>query len=533
MTINVDTEITAVTVFPDRALVTVQGELRTKTGSQEIHIEGLPTLMDTDSVRVKGYGEVPFKIANVDIRTEYYEDYPEEKVAELAGLIEEVDEEITALDDETDIQVSQSNYLEGLRESSEQFARGLSRGKTNVEDQAKLFNFLIDQDRATKSAMRDLKSQRKSLDDRRKKLQQDLAKLEPGQLKKRRKAIIGIEAAAEGSANISLSYTIIRASWKPLYDIRLSGESGAEEISITAIAEISQRTGQDWNGVELSISTARPAIAERAPELKPHYLNEFRPPVLRAPQPRTAGIAAQAAPPSLDEMSDLAFGETEPSFKSTTVIAQVDDEQILALTYRIPGSTDIPSDGSSNKRTLMAYDISPRLDYLAIPKHTDAVFRRLTVKNNPDTPLLPGRANLFAKDEFLGSTEIEYVPMGGELELLFGVEERITVTRELKQRDVDKVRLRDRRQLRFGYEIELENLLALPVEIEVQDQYPVSRHEEIKVDLQKVEPKPSKVSDLHIMEWHLTLEAGEKKTINIVYDVDHPRGMTVVGLGND
>jgi uncharacterized protein (TIGR02231 family) len=533
MNISVDAEITAVTVFPDRALVTMLGEFRATTGNHEIHIAGLPTLMDMDSVRVKGHGEFPFKIASVDIRTEYYEDYPEEKVAELVALIEQADEEINALEDETDIQASQSNYLDGLREASEQFARGLSRGKTKVEDQATLIQFLLDQDRTVKSAMRDLKSQKKKIEDRRNKLQRDLVKLEPGRQKKRRKAVIGIEAAGEGVANIVLSYTIIRASWKPLYDIRLTGESGAEEISITAIAEISQKTGQDWRSVELSISTARPAIAQRVPELKPHYLNVYRPPVAPAPRVRGAPTAALAAPMSEMPEDAIYYGSLEPMHDAEIVTAQIEGDQGLSFTFRIPGKADIPSDGSPHKRTLTTIELEPKLDYLAIPKHTDAVFRRLKVENSPDTPLLPGKANLFAGDEYIGSSEIEYIPTGGELELLFGVEEKITVTRELKRRDVDKVLLRDRRQVRFGYEIEIENLMPVPVQIELQDQYPVSRHEDIKVQLEKAEPKPSEISELNIMEWLISLEVGEKKSIIIVYGVDHPRGMEIVGLGSD
>jgi uncharacterized protein (TIGR02231 family) len=533
MNINVDAEITSVTVFPDRALVTMQGEFKAASGNHEIQIDGLPTLMDMDSVRVKGHGEFPFKIASVDIRTEYYEDYPEEKVAELVALIEQADEEISALEDETDIQASQSNYLDGLREASGQFARGLSRGKTQVEDQATLIQFLLDQDRSIKSAMRDLKNQKKKIEDRRSKLQRDLAKLEPARQKKRRSAVIGIEAAGEGAARIELSYTIIGASWKPLYDIRLTGESGAEELSITAIAEISQKTGQDWSDVELSISTARPAIAERAPELKPHYLDVYRSPV--APDLRVRGAPTAGLAMPMSEMSEEPqyLGSLESFHDAEPVTAQLEADRGLSFTFRIPGNADIPSDGSPHKRTLTTFDLEPELDYLAIPKHTDAVFRRIKVENSPDTPLLPGKVNLFAGDEFIGSTEIEYIPTGGELELLFGVEERITVTRELKRRDVDKVLLRDRRQLRFGYEIEIENLMPVPVQIELQDQYPVSRHENIKVHLEKSEPKPSEVSELNIMEWSISLEVSQKKSIIIAYGVDHPRGMEIVGLSRD
>jgi uncharacterized protein (TIGR02231 family) len=227
------------------------------------------------------------------------------------------------------------------------------------------------------------------------------------------------------------------------------------------------------------------------------------------------------------------YGSLESLHDAELVTAQLEADRGLSFTFRIPGKADIPSDGSPHKRTLTTFDLEPELDYLAIPKHTDAVFRRIKVENSPDAPLLPGKVNLFAEYEFIGSTEIEYIPTGGELELLFGVEERITVTRELKRRDVDKVLLRDRRQLRYGYEIEIDNLMPVPVQIELQDQYPVSRHEDIKVHLEKSEPKPSEVSELNILEWSISLEVGEKKSIIIGYGVDHPRGMAIVGLSRD
>ncbi len=75
--------------------------------------------------------------------------------------------------------------------------------------------------------------------------------------------------------------------------------------------------------------------------------------------------------------------------------------------------------------------------------------------------------------------------------------------------------------------------MPVHVQIELQDQYPVSRHEDIKVQLEKTEPKPSEISELNIMEWSISLEMGEKKSIIIVYGVDHPRRMEIVGLGRD
>jgi hypothetical protein len=97
-------------------------------------------------------------------------------------------------------------------------------------------------------------------------------------------------------------------------------------------------------------------------------------------------------------------------------------------------------------------------------------------------------------------------------------------------REVDKRLLRDVRQLRYGYEIRLKNLLSVPAQVTVEDQYPVSRHEQIKVKLEKTGPAPAKHSDLGILEWRMALAPDEKQTIQLEYSIEHPRSLQVSGL---
>ncbi|UCC52652.1 MAG: DUF4139 domain-containing protein, partial [Anaerolineaceae bacterium] len=127
-------------------------------------------------------------------------------------------------------------------------------------------------------------------------------------------------------------------------------------------------------------------------------------------------------------------------------------------------------------------------------------------------------------------SRVEYTPLDGELELLLGVEERIRIERELTKRAVDKRLLRENRLLRYGYKIELKNLMANVVEVEVQDQIPVSRHEQIKVKLEQVSPEPAERSDLNIMEWQLSIKPETEANIQYEYLIEHPRTLKVTGL---
>jgi uncharacterized protein (TIGR02231 family) len=213
-------------------------------------------------------------------------------------------------------------------------------------------------------------------------------------------------------------------------------------------------------------------------------------------------------------------------------VAKAEDSG-AALTFVVEGQADIPSDGSPHKTTITRFWLDSDLDYLCVPKHTSAVYRRVKAANTGPGPLLEGQASLFAGEEYIGSTRLEYVPAGDEIELLLGVEERITIERELTRRDVDKARLRDVRQMRYGYKIELQNLLSEEAKIELRDHIPVARHEEIKVKLEKVSPDPAERNDLNLIEWRLELPPGAKKEIRYEFLVEHPRSIKVTGLGDN
>ncbi len=50
--------------------------------------------------------------------------------------------------------------LDGMRRETEQYARGLARGQSTVEDQARLLSFIQEQDRDLRRQMRELEGRR-------------------------------------------------------------------------------------------------------------------------------------------------------------------------------------------------------------------------------------------------------------------------------------------------------------------------------------------------------------------------------------
>jgi uncharacterized protein (TIGR02231 family) len=521
------------TPYPDRARVTLAGTSHLETGLHHLVVAELPLALDVESLRAGGRGAARVRLLSVDVSRRHYEQTPAIRARDLEQQIEQVEDEIRLLQDNQAGLEAQARYFDGLRQATVQYARGLARGQTTVEDQLKLSRFLQEQDGEIRAALRELDQKQRQAGRRLDQLRRKLAAVQSARPRQRYEARIEVEVLAAGDFELALHYVVGKAGWQPIYDLRLvepdAGSSAADRLlEVTYLAQVTQNSGQDWPGVRLSVSTARPALNRQLPELKPWFVDAFRPP----PVPRaaaTAQPAAMAAPARADEMvgalpeEGLLLEEAEVAYAEISV-------NETAVTYDVAGSSHIPSDGSPHKVTVDHFHLKPRLDFVAIPKQTAAVYRRVTVVNDRPAPLLAGQGNLFAGDEFIGSNRLEYTPAGGEVELLLGAEDRITIERELVRRDVDKALLRDRRHLRYGYKIELHNLLPVEAVVAVHDHIPVSRNEQIKVRLDKTTPEPVEKSDLNLIQWCLTLAPGAKEVVQYDYLVEHPRSLVVSGL---
>jgi uncharacterized protein (TIGR02231 family) len=515
-----------VTVYPDRARVTNRATVELVNGTTALLFDDLPLSMETESVRFGGSG-AGVRILGIDVARVNYEETPSAAVGELMTQKETLAAELRALADEQVVLQSEAAYIEGLRLETNAFAKGLSRGKTTVDDQLRLLAFLQDRDRDVRQAQRDLLPQVETLQRKLEKVERDLAEVRSQRSRQRYQARIEVQVAEAGTFMAELSCVVTNASWRPLYDVRLVEQEGhGRVLTVSTFAEVRQQTGQDWNGVELTVSTARPALNQRLPELEPWFLDKYEPPTERMLMAYSADMmepgALNAAPQS---------GRGRPAMAKQADYAVAEAQQTGAvLTYRVQGESTVESDGAPHKNLLARFEARPQLTYLAIPRHTTAVYRRATFANETAAPLLAGHANLFVDEEYIGRTGIEYTPQGDKLELLLGVEERITVERELVRRQVDKRLLREDRVLHYAYVIKLKNLLAEPVPVEVQDQIPVSRHESIKVKLDQVTPAPQTQTEMQIMTWQLDMDAGSERTIRYEFAIEHPRALELAGL---
>lgn len=518
MQAEVDYHVTAVTVYPDRARVTCRGACPVDGDTRWLVFEGLPLTLDTGSLRVAAQmdGGAQVGIRAVDMRRRSYGQTPDKRVRDLELEIEALEDALATKEDEKAVWEAEAGQLEGLRAANDRYARGIARKDFTAADLAEFLSQLREGDRQVREQQRLIEREQRDLQRELKQKRDELNMLRSARPTQRYEARIEVEVGAPGRLEPQLTYVVRGASWQPLYELQLDSRGGAREMQLTALAQISQNTGQNWDDVVLTVSTARPALTQRLPDLEPWFIDERAAQPLRVAEPVPEAAMAMPTAAAPRAMADMVYADIGGSD--------------TAVTFTVAGYTAIPSDGSARKVALYAAGLPVALDHITVPRHTDAVYRRVTLTNRQAAPLLPGEASLFVDGEFIGATQLAYTAVNAELELLMGVEEQITVERELAARDVDKRFLRDTRQLRYAYKIKLRNGLSRTAGVTLRDQLPVSRHESIKVRLDEVQPPTAEHTELNLLTWQIDLAPDTERTVQYSYIVEHPREMRVTGL---
>ncbi len=82
--------------------------------------------------------------------------------------------------------------------------------------------------------------------------------------------IVKVSSPNAVKADFKITYLVKEARWFPTYDIR--AKNIQSPIGITYKANVIQQSGEDWDNVELTVSTANPNEGGARPLIKPWIL---------------------------------------------------------------------------------------------------------------------------------------------------------------------------------------------------------------------------------------------------------------------
>jgi uncharacterized protein (TIGR02231 family) len=314
-------------------------------------------------------------------------------------------------------------------------------------------------------------------------------------------------------------------------------------VDIEYDALIAQQTGEHWDNVALTLSTAQPTLAANPPTLDAWYVDEYR--------ESNVGIASRAAveyankaPADREEVeaSRRAYqdaGEDRLAKKLQELAADAEvDAAGPSVTYSLPRRMTIKTNAQKEQRTRIATIAStPDFIHVAIPTLTDRVYVRGELQNNSAYQLLPGSAAIYSGQDYIGPTTLAAIPPRGEFKVHFGEDPAVTTSRQLVVKRSSSTGLfGGGLKTSYEYRIEISNGSGKDLALELWDRIPVSRTDKIEVSLYDLSHALAKDTEYveeqrptGLLKWLLGVgaKANNASPFVVTYNIDINRGKDV------
>lgn len=528
--IDANSTITDVTLYRGRAAVTRSAQLDLSVGGWSIFFRNLPSSVTLDSIQASVEGNA--KLIAVDTTTFPIVKDNNKLLKELEQQISQVEEKIALASAENESLNIQSSFLETLvqRSATEQEAAvDLEAFKAQLAFIGNEMTSLESKKLANKKLREELTNQRNTLVKRKNNISSERHE--------QRDAIINIVVFSQDNISVDLTYLVNHASWEPTYSIRAS--EGGESITIDYDAKVVQYSGEDWKDVNVTLSTAQPQRSASPPKPDPWFVDVKQPPppTARPSERRSRGMVdnyASVGTELTQEDANLSFGVQLHSAASAASVSGDGP----AVSFTLPRTITIPSNRSDTQKTAIAsIETTASLFRVAVPMITDSVFIRSEVTNDSPFILLPGEASIFHGSDFVGRTVLPTVAPSETFPLDLGIDPKIVATRTLIEKITSSTGLFGSSiETLYDYRLTISNGHDTALDVHVWDRIPVSRNEDIEVELKNQSAHLStNVKYLQtdfprgLLRWDLSIPAnstGEASFI-LTWQVDVARGKDV------
>ena len=512
-----------VTVYRSGAKITSIATVKVPAGASEVVFENLSPYFNGNSLQVTIKGDARLNSAVFQLKAPA--PAPEDPRARiirdsltlLGDALVENDQENKVLDDE--VQMLQKNS--GRVGDS---APGQTSTLT-VAELRELANFYRQRMLEIRERQQNLTQVQRGIKIMYERLQTELKRLLPNTGNPSGEITLKIDAGSAQTLEIACTYLVNNAGWTPLYDLRSGGLD--KSLQLTYKANVQNNTGFDWKGVLLHLSSAQPFSNNNRPIMNPVYV-DFRPVAYLEEQSISKDALGvnrgniyqmkQINPAEINTYVDgirLPGGETLPPVEP--------EEADFVTTFDLPLPQNILADGKDNIVTVEERDLPAAYEYHAVPKIDPAVFLLAKIADYGQYNLLPGPANIFFQDTYVGQTWVNPQTTADTLLLSLGRDEQLTIKR-VQPRDFTERRKIFNSKIRetYLYEISIKNNKPKTVTVELIDQFPISRQKDIVVELE--DRGGAKVSpDFGKLEWSVEVPAGQTKKIRFSYSVEYPK----------
>lgn len=507
---SVESKISHVTVFLNKAQVTREVKTRIPAGETNLVLSGLTSQLDPNSIQVSPKGN--FTLLGFSHQQNYLKDFSRPS-------------RMQALEDSSQLlqdKITFENVEKQILDKEEQML--VSNQKIGGANQNLPVNELKSMAEFFRARLHDIAIARLKHDDNIKALNEKLAKVQrqiqtQNELSSRNTSEIVLNVSAKSPIDVEfvVDYIVGNAGWAPLYDLK--AVSTREPVTLFYKANVFQRTGENWNNVKLTLSTGNPSVGVVKPELQPWRIDFYNPDYYRKNKKAEGRQLAPTAAPAEMNGAEAATMADFVTVQQTAVTTEFD----ISLPYTVisaakPTTVDISR-----------HELNASYHYAATPKLDPDAFLMAAATGWSELNLLPGEANIFFEGTFVGKTVIDPQAIKDTLLISMGRDKRIVVKRDKVKNFSSHAIVGLNQKQEYAFEINVRNNQSQPVTITVEDQIPVSGNGEIEVSL--LDAGGAKVTPVNgRLVWELTLKPNENRRIAYRFEVKFPKDKLIAGL---
>lgn len=516
---KVNSKITDVTIYREFAKVTNLATITVQPGTTEIVLDNISTYINPQSIQVaiKGGMTVLSAVYNVNYLNQSGMPVRNQK---LQDSLEWIGDELTWNQQQKNVYNGEMALIEANK--------SLINEKNNftATEVTNLANLYRTRMLELNEKMLDLARKQRKLALIKIGIESQLAEWAANLNKANGQIILTVSADAAVSGAIRCSYIVSNAGWNPQYDLRSEGWN--KPIQLGYKANIYQNTGYDWNDVNVTVSTGNPAKNNNRPILNPLYVDFM---VYRAvgynynaPALASGNMAyMKMEKVQLDGIDD---NKTQEEFKEAGKVASTLTSNFMNVEYKLNINQDIASDGKEHMVAIDQFDLPATYQYHSVPKLDPAAFLLAKVTDYGKYNLIPGNANIFFEGAYIGQSYIDPTIVGDTLLLSLGKDEQITVKR-LKLNDFSKTKIiSTNKSDTYAFETTIKNNKSTAITIEVLDQVPISKSDDIKVEIEEMSGAEF-IADYGKLSWMINIPANSTKKIRLIYTVKYPKDKTI------
>ncbi|MEW6467400.1 MAG: DUF4139 domain-containing protein [Bacteroidota bacterium] len=521
---EVKSDVKEVTIFLSGAQVTSAAAVTVAAGTTNLVFTDLSPYMWDYNIQARGEGD--FTILSVVRKLNYL-------------TAEDTPKEIKLLQDSLENLNDKYDYWESLKKIYEQQEQLLNANKSiggqntgvNIAELEKATNLYITKMTEIQNKKLEIKSKQKKISEQIAKINKQLTDWNNTKKSSTSEVTVSVSAKAPVSGKIFLTYIVPQAGWTPYYDIRAIDNSSP--IKLEYRANVWQNSGYDWNDVKLTLSTANPSQSGTKPNLATWWINYYTPSYTNTST--YGGYKDGNAPPSTS--MDLEQVNSEEDVKpkqktntsTTTANFTVMNDNSTNVSFEITIPYTVPSDAKKYVVSVQEMSLPAQYKYYCAPKLDKDAFLLAKITGWDKYNLISGEANIFYEGTYVGKSYLNTKTTNDTLDISLGRDKNIVVTRTKLVEQCDKKTIGLTKKETIVYEVSVRNKKKTEIEIDIDDQVPVSQNKDIEVEL--LESSSAKYDAVTgKLSWNFKLKPGETQKVKLGFSIKYPKDKVLTGL---